>query len=63
MKLKEYIAILQTYDQEVEVLKRIKTYRGKTLVSLEKRDVFPPHPHFKYDLKTGYETLVDSFVV
>lgn len=64
MKLKEYIAILQTFNPEVEVLKKIKENHGKQLlVELKKYDIIAPHVHFKYDPKVGHETLIDSFVV
>lgn len=64
MKLKEYIAILQTFSQDVEVLKRTKMKCTTTvLTSINKRDIIPPHSHFKYDPKTGCETLVDSYII
>lgn len=64
MKLKDYIEILQTFDPNAEVLKQEKKLYGrKVLIPLEKRDIIPPHVHFKYNSTTGHETLVDSFVV
>jgi hypothetical protein len=64
MKLKEYIKILQTFNPEVEVLKKVRIRReNKQLVTLEKSDIIPPHVHFRYDPKTGHESLIDSFVV
>lgn len=63
MKLKEYIAILQQFDPEVEVLKR-QTVRGsKLLLKFSKTEIQEPHPHFCYDMKSGKETLIDAFVI
>ena len=64
MKLKEYIQILSTFNPEVEVLRKSrKKYGISCLVELKKNEIFSPHQHFKYDEKTGKETLVDSYVV
>ena len=64
MKLKEYIEILSTFDQEVEVLQRSRTrHSSASLIEMKKCDIIPPHQHFKYNEKTGRETLVDSYIV
>ncbi len=62
MKLKEYIDILSTFDQDVEVVKLVVTPHRKVLKKVTRLDIFKPHVHFVRDDK-GKESLIESYVI
>ena len=63
MKLKDYIKILQTFDEDVEVVKLIAIPHRKLLKKVKERDIIAPHLHFVYEDDIGKETLIESFVL
>lgn len=62
MKLKEYIEILSTFDQDVEVTKLVTTQHFKAIIKVERKDIFKPCQHFVRD-KEGHEKLINCFVL